>query len=222
MSIKLKRKRKPQSPPAKTRRKPKAQPLPAVPYEPTAKDVRAVAAFNERKEQAPANVNLKLVSQSDGKATYCVDYPDQHTGQVHLMTALGVTDTHLCTKLVTDIAHLAVCQGKHASEADLNEMFSVVRGIGPTDAVEVMLAVQMAAVHQASIQAARRLGQADTLDQQDSASSMLNKLMRTFTMQVEALKRHRSAGDQKVVVEHVHVYPGGQAVVGNVKAPTRR
>ena len=46
---------------------------------------------------------------------------------------------------------------------------------------------------------------------------MCNKLMRTFTMQMETLKRHRSSGEQKVVVEHVHVYAGGQAVVGNVK-----
>ena len=30
-------------------------------------------------------------------------------------------------------------------------------------------------------------------------------------------KTYRSAGEQNVIVKHVHVYPGGQAVVGNVK-----
>ena len=55
-----------------------------------------------------------------------------------------------------------------------------------------------------------------TLDQEAGASSSFNKLMRTFAAQIEALKRHRSAGEQNVVVKHVHVYPGGQAVVGNV------
>ena len=65
------------------------------------------------------------------------------------------------------------------------------------------------------------MGEAPTLEQKDSASTSLNKLTRTFATQMEALKRHRSAGEQKVVVEHVHVYPGGQAVVGNVKTKLR-
>ena len=146
----------------------------SAPYEPTAQDARAVEAFQTRQEQAPANVNLKLMLHEEQGPAFSVDYPDQGTGRVHLMTALGVTDTQLCNKLLIDIGNLAVCQGKHASEADLNDMLSVVRGIGPTDAVEAMLAVQMAAVHQASMQCARRLAQALTLDQEAGASSTFN------------------------------------------------
>jgi hypothetical protein len=33
---------------------------------------------------------------------------------------------------------------------------------------------------------------------------------------MEALKRYRSGGEQKMTVEHVHVHPGAQAIVGNV------
>jgi hypothetical protein len=40
--------------------------------------------------------------------------------------------------------------------------------------------------------------------------------MRTYTMQVEALARKRRRGQQNIRVKHVHVYSGGQAVVGNV------
>ena len=203
------------------RKAPKGQLVASAPYVPTAEDARAVEAFQARQEQVPANVNLKLIRHEEHGPAFSVDYPDQGTGRVHLMTALGVTDTQLCNKLLMDIGNLAVCQGKHASEADLNDMLSVVRGIGPTDAVEAMLAVQMAAVHQASIQCARRLAQAVTLEQEASASSTFNKLMRTFAAQLEALKRHRSAGEQNVVVKHVHVYPGGQAVVGNVNTGGR-
>ena len=35
-------------------------------------------------------------------------------------------------------------------------------------------------------------------------------------MQMEALKRHRTGGEQKVTVQHVSVGEGGQAIVGNV------
>ena len=35
-------------------------------------------------------------------------------------------------------------------------------------------------------------------------------------MQMEALKKYRTGGEQKVTVEHVTVNSGGQAIVGNI------
>jgi hypothetical protein len=34
---------------------------------------------------------------------------------------------------------------------------------------------------------------------------------------MEALKRYRTSGQQKMTVEHVHVHEGGQAIVGTVE-----
>ena len=42
------------------------------------------------------------------------------------------------------------------------------------------------------------------------------KMLRTFTTQMEALKKYRTGGQQKVTVEHVHVNEGGRAIVGTV------
>ena len=100
-------------------------------------------------------------------------------------------------------------------------MLAVIKGIKPKDQLETMLAAQMAAVHMASMTFARRLGHVDTIDQQDSAERALNKLMRTFTTQMEALKRYRTGGEQKVTVQHVSVSEGGQAIVGNVTQTAR-
>jgi hypothetical protein len=41
-----------------------------------------------------------------------------------------------------------------------------------------------------------------SIQQQDSAERAFNKLARTFAAQVEALKRYRTGGQQKVTVEH--------------------
>ena len=79
---------------------------------------------------------------------------------------------------------------------------------------------QMAAVHLAIMTFSRRLAHVDTIPQQDSAQNAFNKLARTFAAQVEALKRHRSGGEQKMTVQHVHVAEGGQAIVGNVSTPS--
>ena len=51
------------------------------------------------------------------------------------------------------------------------------------------------------------------------AKTLPNKLSRTYATLLEALNRHRGKGQQKVTVEHVHVHPGGQAVVGAVEPP---
>jgi hypothetical protein len=40
-------------------------------------------------------------------------------------------------------------------------------------------------------------------------------------MQMEALKRYRTGGEQKVTVQHVTVVEGGQAIVGNVTQSAR-
>src|SRR3982750_1028925 len=70
----------------------------------------------------------------------------------------------------------------------------------------------------ATLTFARRLNHVDNIAQQDSAERTLNKLARTFAAQMEALKRYRTGGEQKVTVQHVTVNEGGQAVVGNVSA----
>jgi hypothetical protein len=95
----------------------------------------------------------------------------------------------------------------------LDFMLSVVRGIKPKDQTEAMLAAQIAAIHAITMTFARRLANVENIPQQDSAGRALNKLARTFTMQMEALKRYRTGGEQKVTVQHVSVQKGGQAIV---------
>lgn len=42
------------------------------------------------------------------------------------------------------------------------------------------------------------------------------KLMRLYVEQMAALRKYRSKAGQHVRVEHVHIYEGAQAVVGDV------
>ena len=62
----------------------------------------------------------------------------------------------------------------------------------------------------------RRLNHVENISQQDAAERALNKLARTYAVQMEALKRYRTGGQQRVIVEHVTVNAGGQAIVGSV------
>jgi len=94
---------------------------------------------------------------------------------------------------------------------------AAVRGTGPKDALEGMLTVQMVAVHTLAMEC---IGRAASRQQPDlGVERYINratKLMRTFANQTEALGRYRGKGEQKMTVEHVHAYQGGQAIVGQV------
>lgn len=96
-------------------------------------------------------------------------------------------------------------------------LLSVVNEIAPRDPVERMLAVQMAATHVATIRAGRWMATSENLPQVQAHYTGFNKLARTFAAQVEALRKHRTGGKQTVVVQHVNVADGGQAIVGHVQ-----
>jgi hypothetical protein len=93
-------------------------------------------------------------------------------------------------------------------------------GIAPKDELEGMMAAQLIAAHNAAMECYRRamIGE-QTFEGRRECLSQANKLSRTYAVLLDALNRHRGKGQQKVTVEHVHVHPGGQAVVGTVESP---
>jgi hypothetical protein len=92
-------------------------------------------------------------------------------------------------------------------------------GIAPQGEIEGMIAAQLVACHNASMECYRRamLGEQTFLGRRENLSQA-NKLSRTYATLLEALNRHRGKGAQKVTVEHVHVHEGAQAIVGNVES----
>jgi hypothetical protein len=94
-------------------------------------------------------------------------------------------------------------------------------GIAPQDEIEGMIAAQLIATHNATMECYRRamIGE-QTLEGRRENLNQANKLSRTCATLIEALNRHRGkGGQQKVTVEHVDVHAGGQAVVGVVDSP---
>jgi hypothetical protein len=107
----------------------------------------------------------------------------------------------------------------------LNAALAVIAGVRPKDEIEAMLAAHMAVTNIALLELAARTREAiaghpyegNGIKRLAVLGGLTNRFMRTFTMQVEALARKRRKRDQNIRVKHVHVYAGGQAVVGNVR-----
>jgi hypothetical protein len=76
-----------------------------------------------------------------------------------------------------------------------------------------MLLVQATLTHLLAVKQASQLARADCLAIQDSAERAYNKLARTFILQLEALNRLETGGEQKVTVQNV--------IVGNVTQGAR-
>jgi hypothetical protein len=189
----------------------------AVPtsYEPKPHEQKVLEAARQRWRARPPSPRLKL-EQKGKTQQLAVDHPHPDIGASLLMEALGTASVDFLNPFLSQLAN-TVSKGQEPDADGLNFMLSVINGIGPRDEIEAMLAAQMAAVHMATMTFARRLNHVENIPQQDSAERAFTKLARTFTTQMEALKRYRTGGQQKVTVEHVTVQAGGQAIVGSVE-----
>ncbi|UPJ69513.1 hypothetical protein IVB23_26290 [Bradyrhizobium sp. 191] len=96
-------------------------------------------------------------------------------------------------------------------------ILAFLASVNPGDAVEGMMAAQLYASHAASMECYRRaMLPGQSVEAKQINLTLAAKLTKANAAQVEALKKYRSKGQQKVIVEHVHVYQGGQAIVGQV------
>ena len=190
-------------------------------YQPSAKEQEALSRHTQRSEAEAPAPRMKIHGGGGRGARWLdlrLDHPDPKIGRKLLAEALGSTSDDFVDGLIDQVID-ATSPGQKLSESNLNFALSVIRNIKPNDQVEAMLAAQMVAVHMATMRLARQLAHVENLSQLDSNERALNKLARTYTAQMQALKRYRTGGEQKVTVQHVSVNDGGQAIVGNVVQP---
>ncbi|TPN58632.1 hypothetical protein FJ976_01610 [Mesorhizobium sp. B1-1-9] len=182
-------------------------------YRPTSqREMKALQKQHARRQKTNLAPRLK-VTTTNGKHSIAVDHDSGSVGFTMLMEAMGTANADFAQGLLNQICNVS---STTTNEDAANFALSMVTGLEPRDQVEAMLASQMAAIQLATMTYARRLALADNLIQLESHERALNKLARTFVGQVEALKRYRSKGEQRVIVERVTVEKGGQAIVGNV------
>jgi hypothetical protein len=111
--------------------------------------------------------------------------------------------------------------GQSDEDRNLQLFVSVrtMRGFEPTDEVEGLLVAQLMAAHHASMECSRRAMHPEvSYEVAHAFRKSAAGASRTFVELLSALDRRRGKGGQQVVrVEHVHVHPGGKAIVGIVE-----
>ena len=126
-------------------------------------------------------------------------------------------DPHLISQVVDSIR---IARGFSEQEKlnCVSGAITLLKDINPANKIEGMLATQMVATHGAAMECLRRaMLRSQSFEGRDQNLKPAEKLLAIFAGQMDALKKSRGKGQQKVNVEHVHVEAGGQAVVGNVQ-----
>ena len=193
-------------------KEPKAKKGELAPH--SARDVALADRLQARRRAKPP-LSQMTVEMNCGGATLSYKHSDQALAAMRLMDVLATGDASFSLGILGQLANIASL-GNEVVGKELDFALAIVKAVDPKDELEALLATQMAAVHISTMAMARRLRNAELIETRDSASGAFNKLARTFTTQIEALKKHRANGEQTVRVEHVHVHAGGQAVVGNL------
>jgi hypothetical protein len=187
----------------------------------TEEEKASIAKFQELAKSKP--VKFKEVKGDSGKVSVGFEYPDGLLRYVKLSEAFGTADFDLQNCLLAQVAGTfegTVSSDGHDNKAVVaatNMALAILNGIQPQDEFEGMLVVQMIGVHNVAMAAIRRgMLKDQTFVGIQANADRATKMLRTFAVQMEALKKYRTSGPQKTIVENVNVNEGGQAIVGTV------
>ncbi len=131
----------------------------------------------------------------------------------------GTYDPDLTTSIADQVINTCMT-GEELTERStlrINATFAAILETDPQDPTELMLATQMATIHNTVMRySALAMKDEQTIELASFYVNSITKMMRTYTTQVEALSKYRTKGQQKITVQHVNVNDGGQAVIGDI------
>jgi hypothetical protein len=126
---------------------------------------------------------------------------------------------HPFTQTILNLNVLASCP-KSPNDTELKkamrESTAGLKALNSQGTLQEMLAAQMLSIHQLQQQTTAFANKAIHIENTQYFTNTAIKLANCFTQQAALLAKLQGTGGQKIVVEHVEVHHGGQAVVGNI------
>jgi len=137
-----------------------------------------------------------------------------------LCSSTGTRHDEVAFRIVEQVGNSLHGGNPKDLDALLIRAISTIKELEPQNLTEAMLAAQTIATHEAALTFLRRSTiDGQTVEGADANVLRATRLMRLHLDQIEAMQKLKGkTGQQKVTVEHVHVYHGGQAIVGAVNA----
>jgi len=138
-----------------------------------------------------------------------------------LKSALGTASSSFVNVSLLQLQAAARLPNGPLSEVAMNAALAMIEAAAPQNEVEGAFAVQIACTHSAAMFV---LSQVNGCTQRSVSaySGAAAKLLRAYTLQVEALRRLRNGGAQHVRVEHIQINDQARAVIGPVSVSQNR
>jgi len=171
-------------------------------------------------KNSPVRVRLRRINADLAKP-----YPPAGDGDqwwTRLKAALGTSSSDFVNATLFQLQGAARLPNSGISEIAMNAALSFVENAKPQTELEAALVVQMACTHAATMAVLSRIGGAHGGDRHvASMAAAASRLLRAYALQLETLRRWRNGGSQYMRIEHVHIEPDAQALIGNFEKPHR-
>jgi len=177
---------------------------------------KALEKWRERDKERVGPVKFKKIKEKT--VTHVEEDPDKFWPQ--MMETVGSPDIDFFKNILSQVSS-TLPNGD--SEEVSNFITALMHGLKPKDETEGVLIAQMVGTHNLIMEYMKRaMIPGQYLEAANDYSNRAYKLMNLFLKQVETLEKYRGkAAQQKVIVEHVHIHEGGQAVVGHIESKPR-
>jgi len=161
---------------------------------------------------------LKFKATGKNSVIHKEKNPDKFGPQ--LLETTGSTDADFSGTILTQVTSTLHLKD---NESTANFTAALMHGLKPRDETEGILIAQMAGTHNLIMEyMSKAMIPGQYLEAADDYTNRAYKLMNIFLKQIETLEKYRGKGaQQKVIVEHVHIHEGGQAVVGHIESKPR-
>jgi hypothetical protein len=196
----------------------KQQSLPATVREPDDAEKRAMVAAAQAVAKMPPRFEAGTRIENKNGAAQIIQLPSHSEiggWYAQLVAAFGTTSIKVAHVEVARIAKVLQRDGK-IDPAEIDTVIAILSGQQPKNELEAMVICQMAVTHVLTMRSLGNLNRSSSIQQQDSNALTVARLTKAFGSQVDALGKLRRGGEQRVVVEHVHIHAGAQAIVGAV------
>ena len=178
------------------------------------------AESRARRRTPPVGVRIKGIQGN--VATFGSPGPAVDAWRRQLKAALGTASDVFVDMSLHHLMHAARMPGAGPSEMAINGALAHIASFEAANEMEAALAVQSACTHMVIMVMFARIGGGNGGPHRLAGlGSTAAKLMRASCMQIETLRRLRGGGEQKIIIKHVTVNEGGQAIVGAVNPQTR-
>ena len=176
-------------------------------------------ALDKWKERDNERVGpVKFKKAGNRAITHVEQDPDKFWPQMTETT--GSRDIHFFKTLFVQVTSTLP---KEESDDASNFIAAFMHGLKPQDEMEGVLIAQMAGIHNLIMEYMRKAVIPEQyLEAAEDYTNRAYKLINVFLRQVKAIQKYRGkTSQQKVIVEHVHIHEGGQAVVGHIESRAR-